>query len=75
MKNVLILIATISFGFFLYIIFFRKPISQWYCRKQINFKKYSFQQAVKKNGAPEKVEVSKNLTQLLEKMYENCLTH
>ena len=76
MKNItkLILLFVIgALGLLLYLLILKAPIDSLYCKKQISLRLYNFRQAVKKNGADEKVEENEDIKKFLSILYNECL--
>lgn len=72
--NKLVLFFIIGiFGIVFYFIIFQTFFDQLYCQKQIDLKVYSFRQAVKKNGADEKLEENDEIKRFLVELYKDCL--
>jgi len=76
MKNITLLILfflTGILGIFLYLLILKAPSNSLYCKKQVDSRLYNFRQAVKKNGADEKVEENEVINNFLVNLYNECL--
>ena len=72
-KNIYIFVLTIFLAFLIYQFFLKQYASQTYCKNQADFKSYKFNQSIKKNGAPEKIEQNEEVKKFLASLYNKCL--
>ena len=75
LSHLFIIITLGIFGILFYVMFLKSPVSNLYCKKQVDLKIYNFRQTVRKNGADELVEENADIQKFLKNIYNECLQH
>ena len=68
-------LISLIFGFIIYFFFIKDPANKLFCKRQADFKLYNFLKAVKKNSAPEKIELNEEVKKFVSNLYNDCIKH
>lgn len=71
-KLIFFLLMLLS-GMLVYYLFLDRIVSDLYCRKQISYKVYKFLEAVKRDGASERIEYNQEVKQFVNQLRQKCL--
>lgn len=72
-NNVLLLFISALYVCAVYLFVLQQPANMLYCKKKVQTQLYNFTQVIKKNGAPEKIEMNEYVQKTMTEMYTTCI--